>query len=348
MPSADRSPRVLIARLSAIGDVVLSMPLACALRDRFPGALIGWVVERPAAPLLECHEAIDELFVVPKGWLGSLGEMRRLCRRLRAAQFEIAVDPQSLTKSAVVGVLSGARRRIGFARPRGRELAPWLNNERVVAAAPHVVDRQLELLRPLGVESPAVRFGYGERPEEARAAEAFLGEWGLAAGFAIINPGASWASKLWPAERYAAVARHVARRWNLPLLIVWGGAAEKALAERIAGETSGAARPAPPSTLRQLASWARRARLFLSADTGPLHLAAAVGAPCVGLFGPWPAEECGPYGSGNVAVQRMRFDGPSRARRRAPPIYMESIHVESVCEACDRVLGRTPVRTSES
>jgi heptosyltransferase I len=96
---------------------------------------------------------------------------------------------------------------------------------------------------------------------------------------------------------------------------------------------------APPTTLPQLAALARRARIFVGADTGPLHLAVAVGTRCVGLYGPWPAAKHGPYGPQNIALQKMVFEGPTRQRRHAPPVYMESITTEMVCEACDRILN---------
>ena len=133
------------------------------------------------------------------------------------------------------------------------------------------------------------------------------------------------------------MARHLGAAWHLPTLVVWAGPAERAMAEQIA-ERWPAQRSAsrPPTTLPELAALARRAKLFIGADTGPLHLAAAVGTPCVGLYGPWPAARHGPYGPRHIALQKMFFEGSARARRTAPAIYMESITTEMVCEACDR------------
>ncbi len=153
-----------------------------------------------------------------------------------------------------------------------------------------------------------------------------------------MNPGAGWPSKLWPTERYAAVIRHLAQRRQLPSLVTWAGSGERAMAEEVARCAGAAAQVAPATALPELAALCRRARLFVGADTGPLHLAAAVGTPCVGLYGPWPAARHGPYGPQHVALQEMVFEGPTRARRTAPPIYMESISAEMACEACDRVL----------
>jgi heptosyltransferase I len=334
------SPRILIVRLSAIGDVIQTMPVACALRERFPDAFLAWAVESRAAALLRGHIALDELIELPRGWLKSPGGVWRLRRRLRALQFDTAIDVQSLTKSAVLAWLSGAKRRIGFGNPGGRELSKWFNNVRVDPETVHVVDRYLELLRPLGIDSPTVRFQVPEHAQDRAAAENTIGQLGIAAGFAIVNPGAGWPSKLWPTDRYAAVARHLAEKWQLPTLVVWAGNAERAMAEQIAAAAPTAV-VAPPTTLPELAALARRAKLFIGSDTGPLHLAAAVDTPCVGLYGPWPAARHGPCGPQNTALQKMFFEGSARARRTAPPIYMESITTEMVCEACDQLVARS-------
>ncbi len=335
-----QQPRILIVRLSAIGDVVQSVPIVCALRERFPQAFLAWAVEERAGTLLRGHEAINELIALPHGFLASPGGVWRLRRRLLDLHFDTAIDVQSLTKSALLAWFSGARRRIGFGNPGGRELSTWFNNERVDPKAMHEVDRYLELLRPLGIESPTVRFQLPERAEDGDAAARILRERKLDGGCAIINPGAGWPSKLWPTDRYAAVARHLGRKYGLPTLVLWAGKAEQVLAEQVVATAEGMSQMAPATTLTELAALSRRARLFVGADTGPLHIAAAVGTPCVGLYGPWPAARHGPYGPQHIALQEMIFEGPAHARRSAPPIYMEAIGVELVCNACDRILDR--------
>ena len=177
-----------------------------------------------------------------------------------------------------------------------------------------------------------------EQEEDRQTADEIITRMGLTDGFAVVNTGAGWPSKLWPADRYAAVARHLAESRHLRTLVVWAGQSERLLADRVVEASGKAALLAPPTTLGQLASLARRAKLFIGSDTGPLHLAAAVGTPCVGLYGPWPASRHGPYGSRNIAIQKMFFEGPTRARRTAPPIYMESITADMVSESCDRIL----------
>jgi ADP-heptose:LPS heptosyltransferase len=328
----------LIVRLSAIGDAIQTLPVACALRERRPKAVIAWAAEPRAAALLEGHPAIDHVVCVPRGFLKSPRVVWDIRRRLRALHCEVAIDVQSLTKSGILSWLSGAKRRIGLARPMGRELSPWLNNEFVLPTAVRLVDQYLELLRPLGIDRPAACFNLPEAGEDREAATRVLHQVGLLSGFAMINVGAGSRSRLWPTERFAAVARHLLARWSLPSLVVWAGREEQRRAEEVVAGSQGAARLAPATSLRELASITRRAKVFVSSETGPLHLAAAVGTPCVGLYGPWPADRNGPYGPQHVAIQKMRFEGSTRQRRQAPPIYMEAIDVASVCEACDRVL----------
>ena len=335
------SPRIAIVRLSSIGDVIHGLPVLCALRRHFPSAALAWVVEDRAAALLKGHLALDQLIEVPRGWLRSPGTVAGLRQRLRQFHPEVTVDLQGLTKSAVAARLSGARRRIGFGDEKGREISWLLNNWLVRTTAAHTVDGNLELLRPLGIESPEVRLEIPESQEAQAFAERIVAELGLGSGFAIVNPGASWPSKLWPVDRYAAVARHLGTTHGLPTLAVWGNPRERGWADDIVAQSAGYALRVPDTSLTELAALARRARLFVGSDTGPLHVAAAVGTPCVGLYGPMPAERNGPYGPGHIAIQRMRFEGSSRQRRNAPRDLMEAIRVEDVCQACDQILRRS-------
>jgi heptosyltransferase-1 len=332
-------PRFLIARLSAIGDCVQTMPVACALRERFPDAFIAWVVGAPAAPLLEDHPAIDRLVVVQKGWIKSSRAVLELRRELRLLRPDVALDPQGLTQSALAARLSGAPRRIGLAGRWGREFSRWMNNVRVTPRSPHAVCRYLDLLRPLGIEAPAVHFAV---PRQALAEETvgtFLRGLAPARQFAAINVGAGWVSKLWPAERFAAIARHLGGRHGLRSIVVWAGNEEKGIAEQVVAAAAGHAVLAPPTTLAELAALVRVAQLFVGSDTGPLHLAAAVDTPCVALFGPTQPEECGPFGPGHACV-RAPLDQPVRhRRRRSDQSAILAISPRQVCDAVDQLLG---------
>ncbi len=334
------APRILIVRLSAIGDVVHTLPVLCALRERLPLAFLAWIVEGRAGDLLEGHSALDRLVRIPRGWLKSPRSVLHVRRQLCALNFDIAIDVQGLFKSAVAARLSGSPVRIGFAGAAGREMSEWLNTLCVRPRKMHIVERNLELLAPLGIQRPDVRFDLPERSADRKWAHDYLAAGGVAGDFVIINPGAGWPSKLWPPERFAAVARTLGEQRRLPSLVVWAGAAERSMAEGVAGGSGGHARIVPDTTLTQLAALVRRARLFVASDTGPLHIAVAAGTPSVGLFGPMAHERNGPYGPRHVAVQRRAPEPDRRRFRRTDLFYMDAIRVDDVLAACATVLDR--------
>ncbi len=331
--------RFLITRLSAIGDCILTLPLVCALRRAFPGATIDWAVEKSSASLLEGHDAIDRLHVLPKGWLKSYGEVRTIRRTLRKRRYDCVLDPQGLSRSAILGLLSGAKTRICLKRPAGREIAPLLATRTAHPDSPHVAERQLALLKPLGVQATQVEFRLPRFPDAASTVEQWLAHHSLPR-FALINPGAQWPTKLWLPERFAQLARELRHQSGLPSLVAWAPGPERRIAESIVEASAGCARLAPPTSLTELAEMIRRATLFVSSDTGPLHLAVAAGTPSVGLYGPTRPEVCGPYGPPHQAVQAWYQDGSSRRRKRGENFAMRDITVEMALDACYQVLSR--------
>ena len=144
-----RSPRILITRLSHIGDCVLTLPMLTAIRKKYPGAFIAWAVEAPSDQLLEIHPDLDEVILVPKSWVRKPKHWFELRKKLGSYRFEIAIDPQGISKSAMLGWISGAQQRIGIRGRWGRELSPFLNNRLVETKSPHIVDRSVELLSEL-------------------------------------------------------------------------------------------------------------------------------------------------------------------------------------------------------
>jgi len=335
----DRGPRFLIVRLSAIGDLVHTLPLACALKDRYPDSLITWVSSRPAADLLYGHPAVDRVITVPRRYLRSLRMIRHLRRRLRALRFDVSFDAQSLSKSAIIAWLSGAKQRFGFGKPWGREISPLLNNVKVEAPTGHAIDRHLRMATAAGCDNlPAVRYDLPELPEDGERADEVIAEVHSGGPFILTAVGAAWASKCWPTDRYAAVARYMGQKYQMPMLLAYAGETEERMSREIVEAADGWARMPAFLKLRQLAAVARRATFFLGSDSGPLHLAVAAGSPCIGLYGPYPAERHGPYGEGHIALQKAEFEGSTRDRRHAPPEIMEAITVDDVCEACERMV----------
>jgi ADP-heptose:LPS heptosyltransferase len=327
--------------LSAVGDTILSLPILCALRRQFPNAELGWVVARGASDLLHEHPCLDRLFILPTEAMKSPSAYVRFALGVRAWRPEIVLDAQGLTKSSAIGWLSGAKRRIGLAASEfeGRELSTWLNNEIVVPKTQHVVDRGLELLRPLGISLPCTEYRVAPFPAERERVQTAIARMGLTHPWGILNVGAGWISKVWPSQRYADVAMHLSRRWGLQSVVVWGSPKERSAAEQVVALSHGCAVLAPATSLQELSEWIRNAQLFVGSDTGPMHLAVALDIPTVGMIGPMPVERVGPRGPRHASVQRERLPESMRSQRKTDCRPMLSIDSRSVCDACDGVLS---------
>lgn len=335
-PYVPDNPRILIVRLSAIGDTVHSLPLAAALRRNYPGSHIGWVVERPSASLIERNPLMNWVKVLPKGWLKSLSQVAALRRELRAERFDIAFDIQGLTKSAVAARLSGAPVRIGFTRGEGRELAPLLDNVLVPPRGRHAVDMTLSLLAGLKLPPPLKPEFMFPRPSEddLTAIDVSLRDGVYAPGYILMGPWGSFASKLWPLERFLELAVRFYRETGLPSVMLGHGDGERGQAAALAAKAEEALKLAPDVSLPGVAELARRARLFVGCDSFPMHAAAAVGAPTLGLFGITDPQRLGPYGAnGKVVFHDITLVKSTRERRHLSPDNMLALTVETVLRA---------------
>jgi lipopolysaccharide heptosyltransferase I len=316
------NPRILIVRLSAFGDCLHAVPTLVALRRHFPGAEIGWAIEDLPHSLLAGHSMVDRFHIFPrKAFKRSQGtfmervrSMRQFRKELAAAKYDVAIDLQGLTKSGLVSWWSGAKQRIGFKGEDSREINIVFNNERVEPPeeAVHVVEKNLSLLKPLGVSIP-------DKPEwvmpsfhqEMTAMRPFLSECGLINSdgsvkrFAIVNPGATWVTKRWPPESFGEVSKGLIARHGLSVLVPWAGQDEYKAAQTIVNIAGKGAFLAPDTNLRQLAALTMQSVLFVGNDTGPLHLAVALNVHSVAIFGATDPLRNGPYGSGH----RMQTGG---------------------------------------
>ena len=333
-----------MVRLSAIGDVVHTLPAVAALRRE--GWHVGWAVEPLSRVLLERNPAVDQVLGVPSSRRFRFEDARSALIALRRARYDVALDFQGLWKSAAWARVSGARRVLGYARPWRREPASaLLVRERapLPAAAVHVIDKNLALLRGLGIDAVGTReFPMPDTAAEAARVERELRAAGLT-DFVVLNPGGGWASKLWPAERFGALAAKL-RDQGLPSVVTWGPG-EEALADRVIAASEGAAIRSFSTTLLEYLEIARRAKLVVAADTGTLHLACAISAPVVGLFGPTDPVRNGPFAAADVTVRRVPPCAP--CHRRVCPTHqgvMGGISVEEVLAAIDARLRAEPGR----
>lgn len=343
--------RILLVRLSAIGDCLHAVPLLAALREQLPEATLGWAIESAGYNLLRGHPAVDRFHLYPRDgegpggwpWIATGKRILAFRRELREVGYDVVLDVQGLTKSGLVSWWSGAPRRVGFAGAESRELNRlFLTERRAVAAGLHVVEQNLQMLEAVGLEVPSrPRWPLPSYEEEAHCVEGWLSHLGLERGkFAVVNPGTTWVTKTWPESKFSAVARGLVERLSLPVLVTWGSADERPLAEAVAVAAEGA-HLAPPSTLRQLAALLGRSALFVGNDTGPLHLAVALGIPSVAIFGATDPVRNGPYGEPHRAVV-TREDlpcRPCRARRcrRGDLACLCGVSVTDVLAACEAV-----------
>jgi len=316
-----------------MGDVIHAIPTAAALRARFPEARIDWMVDPRYVPLLEMVRGIDSRIAVDTRRVGrtfaTLGD-------LRGVGYSAVIDLQGLLKSAVLARAVGAERTIGFASHhlRERTAGPFYSH-RVDPAELHVIFKNLALLAPLGSRDTRVAFPL-EIPH-SEVAEAAVARF-AGTPYAVINPGAAWPNKRWPADRFGALAATLSDRFALRSLVLWGPG-EQPLAEQVADASRGAALLAPATSITDLFAIASRARILISGDTGPLHIGGAVGTPLVALFGPTRAERNGPWSAADIVVSRT--DGCSclyRRRCRRKAACIDDIQLPEVVDAVDRRL----------
>jgi heptosyltransferase-1 len=335
--------RILIVRLSAIGDVILGVPVLCALRKAFPDTEIGWIVQGPGAQILKGHTDLNTLITIPKLSFRTPSKFLEAASQARSFSPDLTIDLQGLMKSSLLAYLSGAKHRVGFASGEydGRECSYWLNNRLVTPKQEHMIHRGLELLQTLGVDNNTIEYRLPEHEADTFVAKKIVSDLFSDRPFAIINVGAGWVSKLWPNDRYAQVAQHLWRRWNLPSLVVWGGETERLRGLEIQSFAPEACKLAPSTSLTELRSLLRMSKLFIGSDTGPMHLSVAVDTPTIALIGPMPIERVGPLGEHHRAIQKERLPKELKSQRKTNMAPMLSIDSTTVCEACDAILAHT-------
>ncbi len=322
-PDADR---ILVIRLGAVGDVVRTLPAVTCLRGAYPGAHIAWLVEAPAASVVQGQPCVDEVIVFPRQELVaslSRGRFPRLARELgsflstlRSRRFDLVVDFHSLLRSSVLARLSGARRRVGYAKPLGRELSFLLATDRaeLVPGALSRFDRNMGLVEFLAIDMPPAA-----KPLLVSSLDRARMEAQIARDTPVVlHPGSSAATeyKRWAPEAFATVARSLFEKDGISSIVTVGPSPEDlGLARAVVEASKGAAKLAPETpTLRDLAALMAVSRLCVGGDTGPLHIASLVGTPVVQLQGATHPIENAPY--------------------RGTP--WRTVHVEIACSPCRR------------
>jgi lipopolysaccharide heptosyltransferase I len=322
--------RILVVRLGSLGDLVHALPAVAALRRAHPDAEIDWLVDAPHREWLALVPVISSTVTLTgrtaRAWLSAR-------RALRARRYDVALDFQGLIKSGALARLSGAARVIGFDRASAREgAAAVFYGERVEAEGGHVIEKNLRLAARFGARTDVREFPIA--PVVSPALEAVRAS--LAAPFALLNPGAAWPNKRWPPASFGRIAAHVRDRHGLRSVVLWGPGEEE-VAQAVVSASAGAAIVAPATRLADIVALAREARLMVSGDTGPTHIAAAVGTPIVAIFGPTDPMRNGPWDAADITLSR--YDGcicHYERRCRRADWCLATIGVDEVVAAVDR------------
>jgi len=326
--------KILIIKPSSLGDVVHSLPFLNSIRACYPKAEIHWVIAKGLEGLLEGHPMLNKLVIIDKDrWKKlrrlhrTLGELRRLFRDI-GGEYDLVIDLQGLLRSGLIAMASGAPVRIGFAE--AREGSALFYTRKVAGGRNiHAVERYLKIAEALGCFPESILFPFPlvkEESEKIRNIKASLKD------YAVIVPGARWDTKIWPAENFGRIAAML----PFPSLVV-GGGSDAALAEEVVRNAEGKAVSLAGSTsLKELIEVMRTARVVISNDSGPMHIAAGFGVPVVAIFGPTSRERTGPYGKGHLVVESAVECAPCFRRRCKDLKCMKAIAAGEVYERMRR------------
>lgn len=335
--------RILIVKLSAIGDIVHALPAVAAIRANLPEAEISWVVEQRSAEIVRGSSAVDHLIEIDtRSMRGGkvideiLLDMTRQAALVRQRKYDIAIDMQGLIKSAVIAKISGAKRRWGFSRAALREPAGrfLLTDTVKTPERCHVIRKNLHLAAGalgFGFDDTRLEFPIAVADEHRAEADAFLAQMGER--FAILNPGGGWVTKLWHAEKFGELADRIYDETGMTSLVATGPAESELAARVAAASRSGRVVLAEPS-LKGFYELARRSAVYIGGDTGPTHIAVAAGAPTVGIFGPTEWWRNGSLTPGDIGVGREDIGCRVDCHRRTCGKWIcMDISVETVMDA---------------
>jgi len=308
---AGEPAKILLIKMSSMGDVIHALPAACALRERFGRASITWLVDQRFSAIVRGHPAVDEVIAAPgsralAGWpradLLRATVQYALAPALRRKNFDLVIDLQGLFRTGVLAAATGARRRIGFANAR-EGAAVFYTQRHHIPRSLHAVDRCLQLIAPLGAGG-LTRYGLSpSAPAQARAREE-LARVGLEEGtpYLVISPRSANPIKEWPAERFAQLAQILWQKHRLPSILI-GTRADEAVGRRIAREAGAGAFVLTGTPLDVSLALIAGSAGMVANDSGPLHLAVALGRPVVGIYGPTDPARTGPYGQMQAVVR---------------------------------------------
>lgn len=345
---------ILIVKLSAIGDVIHTLPALNAIRKHYPKAHITWLVEEAACDIVAGHEALDRVLVSKrKRWLkdlqgpGCLGAVKEACtliKDLRDTRYDLILDFQALFKSGILIALAKGKRKVGFGRGlEHMEHSYIFLNETIPAVdmEHHALSRGLMLLNALGIATPEVEYKLPVFDNDRQKLIDLLRPYGLEnfRPLVAVNPVAKWATKLWSNQKFAQMADSLKAQFGVQIVFT-GSLNDRLVIDDIISQMKNrAVNLAGETTLKMLAALYAEADMLVSTDTGPMHLAAAAGTPVVALIGPTAPWRTGPYGSGHQIVRAELECAPCYKRRCESMDCMQQISVAQVLEAVKKIIG---------
>lgn len=329
-------PHFLVVRLGSLGDIVHTFPAVAALRESFPKAQIVWLTHPRWKALVETSELASEIWEVETRSYSSVGEV---LKRIRKTQFTTAIDYQGLWKSAALPFLGWVPRRVGFSAHSVRELGvPLLYTDRVRASSAHVADQNGELSARARARNGVAALQLSIPSLQEAFALQLLCSFGVER-YVVLSPAGGWRSKCWPPERYGALCQQIYANLGLRCILNQGPGDEACIAA-VKAASGDAAPIACNSSLHQLMVFLRNALCVVAGDTGPLHLAVALGTPVVALFGPTDPARNGPYRSPCDSVKDIVLRNPHAVttykRRDEPDPSLLELDIATVFDAVRR------------
>lgn len=343
-----KNVNLLIVKLSAIGDVIHTLPSLAELRRLYPDAHITWVVEEAAADLVINHPFLNEVLISRrKTWIKdfqngkikqSLKEIFSFIKTLRQRHYDLVIDFHGLFKSSIIVFLSRGRRKLGY--DSWQELSGLFLNEKIPEDMnKHAIDRYLDFPRHLGAKIESAQFVLPFSKEAEENVQILLRKHSLEdKKFIAINPVALWETKLWNDEKFARLADLINSK--LQMKVVFTGSEKERLETITSQMTSGGINLGGVTTLLELVYVYKKAQIVITTDSGPMHLAAAVKTPVIALFGPTDPARTGPYGTGHEIIRTEIACSPCFLKKCPTPKCMEDISPEQVFAAAQNILRR--------
>lgn len=340
---------ILIVKLSAIGDVVHTLPALDALHHQFPESTIDWVVEEKASDIIKDHPYLEKVIISkrkrwlknfnkPFLWYRTLRDIIGFLRDLRAKKYDVVIDFQGLLKSAMLVFLSRGKRKVGYSNTR--EMSSLCLNEKVpfYPLDRHAVERNINLVRYLGAKPDEITFPFNITEENRKKVDHFLSANGLGASNPLIaiHSQAGWATKRWDPLKMARLSDKLIELYGAQVVFTGGSDEISSIGAIMSQMQHSSVNAAGETSLKELAYLLSLSRLMITLDSGPMHIASAMGTPTVVLFGPTAPWRTGPCCNNAIIIRKQLSCSPCFKRECDSRACMEGISIDEVLEVVGR------------